>query len=320
LAEIEHALHTFMAQVTTEMASEYDRIFARSEQDPGTAGDEGEENWASLLRDWLPPQYHITTKGRLIGANGEMSPQADVLVLKPFYPQKLREKKIWLADGVAAVFECKTTLKRDHIVDSSKRSAKFKNLFDTKIETPRHNLMSPLIYGVLAHSHSWKSKGSDPVKSISSALDRALELTYSPINSVDLVCVSDVGSWSSFLMPYYLAEWAPDDQDELCKIFGGKWGPVSSMTCSAIGGEQQAAHFRPIGAALTFITERLAWHDAGLRDLAKYYLMADLSGSSAGRMHFWPQSVLSETVRHRISTIGGLANGERWNDWSMAFS
>ena len=65
-----HDLHTFLAQVTSEMASEYKRIFEKSVEDAGTAGDEGEENWAQLLRDWLPPTYHVATKGRLIASDG----------------------------------------------------------------------------------------------------------------------------------------------------------------------------------------------------------------------------------------------------------
>ena len=39
-----HDLHTFMEQVTREIASEYKRIYTRAAEDPGTAGDEGEEN------------------------------------------------------------------------------------------------------------------------------------------------------------------------------------------------------------------------------------------------------------------------------------
>lgn len=124
----EHDLHTFMAQITHEMASEYDRIYAKTCDDPGTAGDEGEENWATLLREWLPPAYHVATKGRLISSDGRMSPQIDVLVLKPFYPRKLQEKKVWLANGVAAVFECKTTLRAEHISASAERCQAFKAL------------------------------------------------------------------------------------------------------------------------------------------------------------------------------------------------
>ena len=52
-----HDLEDFMKQVTSEMESEYQRIRSRALEDPGTAGDQGEENWAELLRDWLLPTY-----------------------------------------------------------------------------------------------------------------------------------------------------------------------------------------------------------------------------------------------------------------------
>jgi len=68
------------------MAEEYDRIQKRATEDPETAGDQGEENWATLLRQWLPS-----------------------------YPQILLDKKLYLAGGVAVAFECKTTLKAAHV-------------------------------------------------------------------------------------------------------------------------------------------------------------------------------------------------------------
>ena len=51
MAEIHrmNELHAWVAQTTDEMASEYQRIRARATEDPGTAGDEGEENWARAL-------------------------------------------------------------------------------------------------------------------------------------------------------------------------------------------------------------------------------------------------------------------------------
>ena len=49
-----HDLYDFMQQISNEMAAEYDRIQKRATEDPGTAGDQGEENWAELLRGWLP--------------------------------------------------------------------------------------------------------------------------------------------------------------------------------------------------------------------------------------------------------------------------
>jgi hypothetical protein len=49
----------FMIAVTRDMSDEYERIQKRACEDPGTAGDQGEENWATLFRDWLPPSYPI---------------------------------------------------------------------------------------------------------------------------------------------------------------------------------------------------------------------------------------------------------------------
>src|SRR6185369_12921717 len=44
-------------------------------KDGGTAGDEGEENWATLLRGLLPAAYHVVTKGKIISQEGQLSPQ-----------------------------------------------------------------------------------------------------------------------------------------------------------------------------------------------------------------------------------------------------
>jgi hypothetical protein len=54
-----HELEDFLEQDQAEIASEYKRIYRRSTEDPGTAGDQGEENWAELLRNWLPPNYQV---------------------------------------------------------------------------------------------------------------------------------------------------------------------------------------------------------------------------------------------------------------------
>ncbi len=50
-AEKSHDLFDFMFQISRDMASEYERIQKRATEDPGTTGDQGEENWATLLRD-----------------------------------------------------------------------------------------------------------------------------------------------------------------------------------------------------------------------------------------------------------------------------
>lgn len=113
-----HELFDYMAGTTEEMGRDYERIQKRSREDPGTAGDQGEENWAEVFRNWLPPYFHIVTKGRILGHSGEAGPQVDVLILSPAYPKKLRGQKHYLAAGVAAAFECKLTLESKHIQEA----------------------------------------------------------------------------------------------------------------------------------------------------------------------------------------------------------
>jgi hypothetical protein len=314
----DHDLHNFMAQVTTEMASEYDRIYARAKEDPGTAGDEGEENWAQLFREWLPPSYHVQTKGRLIGHDGRMSKQIDVVVLKPSYPRKLLEKKIWLAGGVAAVFECKTTLTAAHVISSVKRCAEFKDLFPQREGSPREELRSPLIYGVLAHSHSWKGENSDPVGNIERALETAFPSVTHPRFEIDVLCVADLATWSSTYTSRYEAAWQPDRLPALLSAFGASCGPLTAMICSSHGTPSQSQTFRPVGALLDAVTYQLAWADASVRDIANYFRRANLAGSGSGTMRYWPLSSYSPGVSQQIEA-GRATNGVWWDDWSYGF-
>ena len=173
-----HDLYDFMRQLSDEMAAEYDRIRKRTTEDPGTAGDQGEENWAELLRGWLPSTYKIVTKGRIISQDGRPSPQVDVLVLKDVYPEKLLNKKLYLAAGVAAAFECKTTLTAADIEKTVKNCVKIKDLYPVREGTPYKELHTPIVYGLLAHSHSWKGPNSTPVDNVEQSYVHLIACTY----------------------------------------------------------------------------------------------------------------------------------------------
>src|SRR5687767_13367978 len=108
---VKNDLFNYMRDATHEMQSGYERIQKRSREDPGTAGDNGEENWRDLLRKWLPATYHVRTKGRIMNIHGDCSPQVDVIVLSPSYPPSLLDRKEYLEGGVVAAFECKVTLR-----------------------------------------------------------------------------------------------------------------------------------------------------------------------------------------------------------------
>ncbi len=299
------------------MASEYSRIFATAAEDPGTAGDQGEENWATLLREWLPPEYHIETKGRLIGHNGVMSPQIDLVVLKPSYPRKLLTKKVWMAGGVAAAFECKTTLNAAHIKDAVKKCILFKSLFPERKGSPLLELRSPLTYGILAHSHAWKGKQSDPIGNVEKAFAEKQDTVIHPRFEIDLICVSDLAVWHSIYMSTYISDQSSPQKAQLEKLFGGPVGPATAMSRAALNDDRQAQTFRPFGALLSILTRRLGWDNGSVRALADYYLKVNLEGSGQGGMRFWPASVYSEEVRSQ--TLGGrFTNGVFWDEWSIA--
>ena len=207
-----HDLHEFMRQLSAEMAAEYNRIQMRATEDPGTAGDQGEENWAELLRGWLPRTYEVVTKGRIISQDGRTSPQIDVLVLKGVYPEKLLTKKLYLAAGVAAAFECKTTLKASHIEDAVKTCVRIKNLYPNREGTPYKELHAPIIYGLLAHSHSWKGPNSTPEDNVILKLRESdYQHVSHPRLGLDLLCVTDLGTWISgkftFIGPATVGGW-----------------------------------------------------------------------------------------------------------------
>ncbi len=315
-----HDLHDFMRQLSVEMAAEYERIQRRAAEDPGTAGDQGEENWAELLKGWLPNSYTVVTKGRLIGSDGQTSPQVDVLVLKGSYPPKLRDKKLYLAAGVAAAFECKTTLKASHITEAVKTCVKVKELLRSRSGTPYKELYAPMVYGLLAHSHSWNRPNSMPAERVSDTLVAAdAEYVNHPRQCLDLICVANLGSWdsskASFIGPqqidYQRNRWAHS-------LYGPNGSAQSIFMKHMLNGGVGSATTAPVGSALSYLMRRLAWEDPTLRDLADYYVETNLDGSGSGVPRMWPSSIYSESIRKSVEA-GHLSNGAGWDEWSVFF-
>lgn len=312
-----HDLYDFMRQLSDEMAAEYDRIQKRATEDPGTAGDQGEENWAELLRGWLPRTYEVVTKGRIIGVNGRTSPQVDVLVLKDVYPEKLLNKKLYLAAGVAAAFECKTTLKASHIEAAVETCVKIKSLYPVREGTPYKELHSPIVCGLLAHSHSWKAPNSTPENNIKEKLS---ESDYSHVShprlGLDILCVVNLATWTlsntTFINAQEMSQWLSEQRTE--------GGVLSIYVGHMLSPNYQAEHFTPVGTLIANLSRRLAWEDSTLRDLADYYRVTNIAGSGHGNIRFWPDSIYTKEVKHRIET-GNLSTGEDsfWDEWSSLF-
>jgi hypothetical protein len=186
-----------MQQASSTMQKEYERIRKRTAEDPGTAGDQGEENWAQLLREWLPTNFQVVTHGRIMSTTGDASGQVDVLVLDPSYPKELLTKKYYLSGGVVAAFECKITLRAEHITAVFENAQIITSLFPARNGNPYLELNRPLLYGLLAHSHAWKGETATPVENISTAIVREHQGLSHPREMPDFLCVSDLGTWTS---------------------------------------------------------------------------------------------------------------------------
>ena len=303
--ETSHDLHEFMRHLSNEMAAEYDYIQKWVTEDPGTAGDHGEENWAELLRGWLPRTYEVVTKGRIINQNGETSRQVDVLVLKDVYPKRLLTKKRYLAAGVAAAFECKIALEAAHIEQTVKTCAEIKNLYPVRKGTPYKELHAPIVYGLLAHSHDWKCPKSRPEANIEQKLLVSDYLHVShPRQGLDLLCVADLAAWTLSKVTF----------------FGPRGAALSSYMGHTSSSDHQVEHFTPIGVLISHLTGWLAREDPSLRDLADYYRITNISGSGGGSSRDWPSSIYSEGVR-RLVEAGNLTTGPAavWDEWNMVF-
>lgn len=311
--EKSHDLHDFMRQLSNEMAAEYDRIQKRATEDPGTAGDQGEENWAKLLRGWLPRTYPVVTKGRIISADGRTSPQVDVLVLKDVYPEKLLDKKLYLAAGVAAAFECKTTLTAAHIIKAVHTCVIIKDLYPVREGSPYKELHAPIVYGLLAHSHSWKAPNSTPEANVEQTL---LGYDYlhvaHPRQALDLLCVADLAAWAlhkSTLLPRP-RNCTPQDEKA-----------ATAYVRYAAARDNQVENITPIGVLISSLSRRLAWEDSALRPLADYYRDTDIYGIGSGKQRIWaPNSIYSKKVYDRFRVRGPLTGEANvWDEWFSIF-
>jgi hypothetical protein len=275
-----HDLAVLLQQAADEIASEYARIRVRTREDPGTAGDQGEENWAELLRRWLPATYHVVTKGRVIGVDGTASPQVDVLVLSPAYPRGLLRTKLYVASGVLAAFECKTTLRVTHIKKITETATAIGSI-NRQVEPLAHNI----IFGILAHDHAAGSKRVPPEEALGDALYEAdAALVENPLDSIDLVCVASLGTW--VLLRGFLG----DEKEILHSML---MGPVDSWMRE--GGDLQTSP-NAIARFLTGLLPRLGPADPAIEPIARYFSKAGLLGIGKGRSRKWKISNIDRSL------------------------
>ncbi len=326
-----HDLFDFLKQASDAIQAEYERITKRSREDSGTAGDEGEENWRELLADWLPHQCRVETKGRIMFANGTASPQVDVIVLSPEYPAGLAKKKMYLAAGVLAAFECKLTLRSNDINDAFANAAKMTTGLPLRKGTPYCEVHRPFIYGLLAHSHCWKEEASTPFENIRRQLDNALEKQINhPKEMPDVVCVSDLGTWTAMKGPHFgsyayrdgVWYWQKVDPPAFHCGYMLHHDPKPESQCP----------LSTVGVFICDLLRRLGRERPELRSVADYFEDVGISGGAQGTAREWPLTILTDNVRQGI--LARLADDQAqretkdllkvtladpWSEWGPVF-
>jgi hypothetical protein len=306
-----HDFFRLMAAANESLASDYRRIRRRSLDDPGTAGDQAEEDWAEVFRSWLPATYPVITRGRILFEDGTSSPQVDVLVLKPSYPVGLRHEKYILVGGVVAAFECKLTLRKEHVDRAFRVAAEIKKKARAEIGTPYDELNSYPIFGLLAHSHAFRDKRPSWIihKAVEQFQTKHVE---HPRELLDIICVAD-----AVTMPLSKDVLIGCDLDKNEIESLKEAGSNNLISTMYVINDEDKNNPHDVGAILGSLihelTFRMAFVDPSIRDWADHLSFIGVYGG-IGRPVFWTENELSPGVRRRLKKNG--REQDHWSKWS----
>jgi len=309
-----HDFFELMATVRKEIADDYKRVKRRSREDPGTAGDEVEEQWAEVLRKWLPATYHVITKGRILFEDRTSSPQVDILVVKPSYPLALRNKKYVFSGGVLAAFECKLTLRARDLSDAFQNCAQIKRRARHVLGSPQDELCRLPIFGVLAHSHDIRSKSGE------SRLYEHIEKVQAKYAEhlsefVDTICVAEEAT-IPLTLDVLIGPNIDDALREDVEYLNGKEAIAAMYTMHHEIDGDEISSGAVLAGFIHDLTRRLALHDPLIRDWADHLSYLGLYGG-IGKTIYATGDELSKRVVERLRKNG--TENERWSKWSGTF-
>lgn len=295
-----HDIAQYIEEINLALQQDYLQIRSRVRQDPGTAGDQTEETWAGILRKWLPSHYHVVTKGRILGTNRQASPQIDILILWPSYPPFLLEKKLYMASGVAAAFECKLTFKLTHLKDLfetakiltditnneyCQRKNKAKREKGNYSYEEYHRIFD---YGFLAHSFYDGIKKPTEVTISDRILELDKTITEHPNQMVDLICIQDLGTWSSekHAITSLVKPLANNTHTMLYYPF-----PSTNYTCLSRKDwnvdSEPYNNFSPLGSFIARLYTKLSRTDNSLIPMKDYLVSSLGAGKGGGALRVW---------------------------------
>jgi hypothetical protein len=288
-----HDFFKLMSAVKDSLSRAYLRIRARSKDDPGTAGDQAEEDWADILRDWLPATYRIVTKGRILFDDGSSSPQVDLLVLTPSYPKGLANEKYVFAGGVVAAFECKLTLRLGDIRQAFDTARVTKRKAPPRSGTPYDELNRPPIFGLLAHSQSL-GKGDRSLRLYEAVETYSAKCPDHPRELLDLICVADTATIALGKHVLVGKDLNKQELEELSEI-----GAESAVAALYVVQDEDRRH-----VDLDFSGAILAWYRIGSSTNVSIFPLAPSLALPFPDRRFHKPARIVEKLPHRPVMIG----------------
>lgn len=270
-----HVHHEWLKDASHDIERDYQRLFHKAARPGATqeVGHQNEELWATFLSNWLPPQYEVTTRKYIVGTvDTKNEPfETDIVVFHPGYPRKLREKSRVMAAGVAAAFSTKLTIRPEGLREAAAHSASLQTSLINARGHSRDELWKPYVFGVLAASHAWKANGSKPAENMTHRLHtNDLDYSTAPSESLDLVCVTDLGTWAK------TTTFLPDPRTlgENEKIITGHM-------------EIRAPGVTPLALFLSAFYELLSWRNEDMRGMAHDFRVTADSPTGSGKARMW---------------------------------
>ncbi|HEY9300819.1 MAG TPA: hypothetical protein VIQ31_31530, partial [Phormidium sp.] len=189
--------------------------------------------------------------------------------------------------------------------------------------SPFKELNTPIIYGLLAHSHSWQGERSTPIENIESKLiEEDCRLVDHPRKMIDLICVADLGTWAASKMTLLVPNERISTETPLNQ--SGRSLVANTAYIGHINKfENQASHFRPVGALIFYLFHKLAWENEDYRSLADYYQKTNIGGAGSGCVREWMSNIYSDELKTKLErNLLGIEKSifssvEPWDEWNM---
>ncbi|WP_157792829.1 DUF6602 domain-containing protein [Rhodococcus opacus] len=302
---VTHRYHKWLTEISRQMQSGFEDAHAEAAKTSGVqkAGHHGEEVWGRFLQDWLPPQYEIGYRKYILLENeaddgSDVSGETDIVIFHPSYPSALRKRHEVLLSGVAAAFSSKLTLNKAGLEEAVKEAAKVRRAAKLRSHDIHGKILTPFVYGILAHTHSWKAPTSKPVEPITSALvELDAKFSAEPREALDLLCVADLNCWSKQIMIV-----TPQQAAVLPASVAAPSGHIQYSFLN-IGNDNSAndpsvLELPPVAFLIGLLYEKLSYYDDSLSALADgfrvtgtgFYSLSQASDS--GNRIFPPASIL----------------------------